>query len=99
MLSDGLYTNDKFCHSRYLRLKLKPLRASRNELAHSDQSILPGDTQQPGGSDETPLEHPSPAGNHARRLSALGSGLSTPTDLESDPSSGDGDSIENRGGK
>ena len=98
ILFDGLYTNDKFCHSRIRRLNLRPPRASQNKLANSGQSILPAHTQRPGGKNETSLEHPSPAGNHPGRRSALGSGLSTPALLESDSSFGDRISIQHRGG-
>ncbi|MDX2033304.1 MAG: hypothetical protein SF339_21700, partial [Blastocatellia bacterium] len=49
MFPDGLYTNDKFCHSRPGRLKLRPLRAFQKKLANSGQSHLPADIQRAGG--------------------------------------------------
>jgi hypothetical protein len=98
MFIDGLFTNDKFCHTRFGRLKLRPLRGAQNKLAISGQTFPPAVTQQPGGFNETQLEHSSPAANIASRRTAVGSGLSTPSRLESDSSFGDGISAQHRGG-
>src|SRR5262249_29343233 len=99
ILPDGLFTNDKFCHTRFGRLKLKPLRGAKDKLASSGQVSPSAVTQQPGGINETQLEHPSPAASDPNRPAALGSGLSTPARLEPTSSLGAGVSTKHRGGR
>jgi hypothetical protein len=99
MSVDGLFTNDKFCHTRFGRLELKPPRRAQNKLASSGQASPSVVTQQPGGVNETQLEHPSPASSDPNRPAALGSGLSTPARLEPTSSFGARVSTKHRGGR
>src|SRR5262245_31132583 len=71
---DGLFTNDKFCLSRFGQLSLTwwryPLRLRRR---HGDlQTASLGEVVHQGGSDETAMAH-SPADVHpSRRAATLG---------------------------
>src|SRR5215510_9290769 len=99
MLRDGLFTNDKFCHTRFGRLKLKPLRGAQIKLASSGQVSPSAVTHQLGGGNETQLEHLSPAASDPNRPAAVGSGLSTPACLEPTSSFGARVSTKHQGGR
>jgi hypothetical protein len=81
---NGLITNDKFCLSRHVRLKLTwsryPLRLRL--CARASGAYLPGESAHVGthrgGSYETTMAHPSPDTPPVGRATTLGPRLPTP---------------------
>ena len=70
---NGLITNDKFCITREVRLKLSWWRRALKQRDESKSPVVKGNGQ--GDSDETRVEETSGAQGASRRTASLGSGF------------------------
>jgi hypothetical protein len=75
MVHDGIITNDKFCCTRRLHLRL---RASHRPQQACNNSFQPAMQADKGGDHETCLDGAPPEGATDRCAAPLGSGLSAP---------------------
>jgi hypothetical protein len=73
---DGIITNDRFCCTRHLHLRLRASHRPRPAYNYPFQPAMQADR---GGDHETCLDGAPPEGATNRRAAPLGSGLSTPT--------------------
>lgn len=75
---DGLITNDKFCLSRFGKLKLRywhrPLRLRSGTLLEVEQH--------PGGRHDTGMDDPQTHNSTERWAAEVGSGLPVPSEME-----------------
>ena len=72
---DGIITNDKFCCTRHLHLRLRASHRPQPACNNSFQTVRQVNK---GGNNETCMDGAPPQGATDRRATALGSGLSTP---------------------
>src|SRR6266498_1971332 len=72
---DGIITNDKFCCTRYLHLRLRASHRPQSACNNSLQAVRQADK---GGNHETCMDGAPPPSATDRCATALGSGVSTP---------------------
>jgi hypothetical protein len=81
---NGIIANDKFCMTRYGQLRLSWSRHAvylQGEIRR--ESGYPADEHaHSGGTDETPVAHPSYDSHAGERPAALGSSLSEPSAMD-----------------
>jgi hypothetical protein len=83
---DGLITNDKFCFSRWGRLRLswwrRPLRLRSAEPQRCG-TLLEGNSH-PGGDNEAGMDSSQTDGSASGRPAPLGLGLPVPSEMDAD---------------
>ena len=93
---NGLITNDKFCMSRAVRLKLtwsrRPLRLRRPSTGESTYPL--NENNRCGGADETPMANSSKSAAETGRATPMGPSLPTPSAMGSDGFTGNGQSTD-----
>jgi hypothetical protein len=83
---NGLITNDKFCLTRHINLRLTWSRSPLPPLPQASRIYLPVESTQAdaqwGGGHETAMARPAPGGPPAGRATTLGSRLPTPAGVD-----------------
>jgi hypothetical protein len=83
---NGLITNDKFCLTRHVRLRLRWSRAPLRLPTQARMTYLSGESAQVhahrGGGHETAMVHPSPGNPLSGRATTVGSRLPTPAGVD-----------------
>ena len=97
---DGLITNDKFCFSRWSRLRLswwrRPLRL-RSAEPQQCGTLLEGNSH-PGGDNEAGMDSSQTDGSASGRPAPLGLGLPVPSEMDTDDEAGNAANPSSPGG-